>query len=50
MARNMTASWQILFKRSKEKKRYAEQNTTRSRLRKNTLTHIHAKSVKNAKT
>jgi hypothetical protein len=38
------------IQRSNEEKRYAEENTTRPRLRKNTSTHIHAKSVKNAKT
>jgi hypothetical protein len=34
MARNMKASWQIILKRSKEEKRYTEENTTRPRLRK----------------
>jgi hypothetical protein len=36
MARNMEASWQIILKRSKEEKRYTEENTTRPRLRKKT--------------
>jgi hypothetical protein len=50
MARNMKASWQIILKRSKKEKRYAEENTARPRLIKITLTHTHANSVKNAKT
>jgi len=49
MARNMKASWQIIFSAATKKKRYAEENTTRPRLRKNTPTHIYEKSVKNAK-
>jgi len=38
------------IQRSNKEERYAEENTTRLCLRKNTPTHIYEKSVKNAKT
>jgi hypothetical protein len=34
MARNMEASWQLIFSATNKKKRCAEENTTRPRLRK----------------
>jgi len=49
MARNMEASWQIIFNAA-TKKKCTKKNTTRLRPRKNTPTHIHAESVKNIKT
>jgi hypothetical protein len=53
MARNMKTSWEIIFSAATKKK-----DTQKKRLpayalqkkKKNTPTHIHAKSVKNAKT
>jgi hypothetical protein len=49
MARNMKASWQIIFSAATRLRDTQKKNTTRLRPRKNTPTQIHANSVKNTK-